>query len=134
MNSYKLKLLKEEGHRLIEEYISLDRKRKGKRARTHAYAKLKVRLKGQQPNHFAQIWTEREAKRAVDILKSMISRRKKKNAGLDSGKLRYHRGKIYEKKPKKSPSVTLDYSESGVPGPEKTRITKIIDWFKRIWK
>lgn len=69
--------LKNEGHKLLDEYIMLDLHRGSIKAeRIHAYAKLSTKL-NRNP-HFSSMKTEEEVKEAIQKLKRMIKMRIKK--------------------------------------------------------
>ena len=75
-----IKLLKNDGHKLLEEYIQLDSRKGIKFKRNHAYGKLAKKVKNGNPVHFAQMTTIRELKEAIIKLKKMIKTRKQKLA------------------------------------------------------
>lgn len=76
-----LKELKHLGHQLLDEYISLDRKRTGKKARNHAYAKLaqkSSKILDYGKVHFANMKERNEVIHAIATLRKMIKSRKHK--------------------------------------------------------
>lgn len=71
--------LKEEGHRLLDEYASLENDPKRldpKLAKRHAYDKLARKLKqDERKAHFGTMKTEQDVVRAISKLKKMIRSR-----------------------------------------------------------
>lgn len=75
---YHLAFLKEQGHKLLDEYVSLDyvdRDSKG-----YAYKKLAKKLKAKdfRKAHFGAMATEGEVVAAINRLEAMIAKRKNK--------------------------------------------------------
>lgn len=108
--NFRLRILKEQGHELLAEYASLDRRRKGKKAITHAYNKLQERLAGKQSNHFRYMHTEKEVLTAITKLRSMIARREKKNQRLDAGEIAYHKGILHPVKKSQQKKFKAQYA------------------------
>lgn len=72
--------LKREGHRLMDEYVTLDMVREKVAARTNGYKKLAKRMgKKEWQVHFRKMSTSKELLHAILNLKSMIEKRKDKN-------------------------------------------------------
>lgn len=72
-----LQFLKNEGHKLLEEYIALDPNKHGgpKKERDHAYSKLESKLRKRQKAHFSMMHTEAEVLQAISKLGEMIKKR-----------------------------------------------------------
>ena len=83
-----LQFLKNEGHKLLDEYIALDTHR-GKKEKTHAYRKLETKLKQHHKAHFAMMTTEAEVLHAISRLNDMIKKRKNKLEMLGFGKIKF---------------------------------------------
>ncbi len=64
----KIQKLKDEGHRLMDEYKTLMHYNS-----QEAYVALHEKMKRRQPAHFAQMRTEQEVKFAIGALKKMIT-------------------------------------------------------------
>ena len=111
--NYTLIQLKSLGHMYLDDYANLDNRRSGKYARQHAYKKLAFRL-NKKSVHFADMKNEREVEEAINKLKSMIARRKKKIKNLQSGKAQYIYGRIRKVK---------------APVVEKKWWEKLLSWF-----
>lgn len=76
-----IKQLKALGHKLLDEYVSLDRQNKGK---SHAYKKLALKLdRENRKHHFAEMKTRMEVIQAIAAIRKMIKARKSKNEWLD---------------------------------------------------
>jgi hypothetical protein len=73
-----LKKLKNEGHRLLDEYVSLDITRDKKRAIKYAYEKLGTKLNPNENTHFGMMTSREEIIRAISKLKRMIKKRQDK--------------------------------------------------------
>lgn len=72
--------LKHIGHSLLDEYIALDGKRKGRNAVEHAYQKLGGKLNTMYGmHHFGKMKTRAEVVSAIIKLRRMITQRKKNN-------------------------------------------------------
>lgn len=84
MTNTSIKILKQIGHELLEEYILLDMRRQGKEARNHAYEKLEKKLGENKSGHFSMMTTEDEVRRANSQLKKLIKRRRYKNQYYES--------------------------------------------------
>ena len=76
-NYKQLKLLKEIGHALLDEYVSLD-PIGGNRARTRAYSKLTEKMKKSYQVHFASMNTVEELITANSKLRKMVKKRRKR--------------------------------------------------------
>jgi len=71
--------LKHLGHKLLDEYIALDEKRKGKNAVDHAYQKLGTKLNSMYGmHHFGKMKSRGEIVTAISRLRKMIDSRKNK--------------------------------------------------------
>ena len=83
-DTYPIYSLKELGHCLLDEYVSLDTKRSRRDAIQHAYEKLNTkldRLYGR--NHFRHMKTREEVIEAIVKLRHMIKKRQRKIEHLD---------------------------------------------------
>lgn len=77
--TYPLKDLKHIGHKLLDEYIALDDKRKGRNAVEHAYEKLGTKLNSMYGmHHFGKMKNRAEVVKAIVRLRKMIESRKHK--------------------------------------------------------
>jgi hypothetical protein len=82
-----LQTLKNNGHELLEEYISLDRTyRTAKQKRDYAYRKLSGKVNGQ--SHFSKMTEVKHVISANAALRKMIKKRKSNNEfwGIDKVK------------------------------------------------
>ena len=114
-----LQELKQKGHDLLDEYVSLDKSfRTPKERIKHAYDKLNFRLSKidkEHPNHFAMMKTEKEVETAIIKLESMIIRRKKKNEYMGFDKIQF--------------APNLKELQKNIKQPKKTwwqRLTKMV--------
>lgn len=73
---YDLPELKTFGHQLLDEYIALDDKRSGTKARRHAYEKLRSKVRDNF--HFSKITSRSEALHVIGKIRTMIKNRQKK--------------------------------------------------------
>ena len=72
--------LKNLGHELLNEYIMLDEKRKGRNAVEHAYKKLGTELNSMYGmHHFGKMKSRGEIVTAISRLRKMIDNRKRNN-------------------------------------------------------
>ena len=72
--------LKNLGHKLLNEYIMLDEKRKGRNAVEHAYKKLGTKLNSMYGmHHFGKMKNRKEVVNAIVRLRRMIDARKNNN-------------------------------------------------------
>lgn len=70
--------LKQIGHDLLEEYISLDLNKNKKFAKKKAYDYLGKKLRKEYTAHFSMMTTEQEVLKANNILRNMIGERRRK--------------------------------------------------------
>lgn len=79
-------MLKNEGHRLLEEYTHLDDKRPYSQAKAHGYAKLACKMGVKEVDaHFKNMHTDTVIKLAIHCLRKMLKKRK--------DRLKYEEGK-----------------------------------------
>jgi len=78
-NTSSISALKHTGHKLLDEYIALDDKRKGRNAVEHAYEKLGTKLNSMYGmHHFGKMKSRNEIVTAIARLRKMIDSRKNK--------------------------------------------------------
>ena|ERR1035437_360808 len=86
MNS--IGFLKNEGHKLLDEYISLGDDF-GKEARSNAYRKLEKRIAKNYHAHFKMMNTEAECLHVIKRLNDMVEKRRQKKKLIRENKIKF---------------------------------------------
>ena len=86
MNS--IGFLKNEGHKLLDEYISLG-DNFDKKERNAAYQKLEKKIQKNYHAHFKMMTTEAECLHAIERLNAMITKRRQKIKLTNTGRIKF---------------------------------------------